>query len=206
MDYNDLVTQVTYELGDSERRQIYPQGSDEMIRQLLELCLCILQLRSKARVSETDITFPSSEPFGLFDYIPIVDMHKIPELSLPDIMLLLSVRDASRRELSQGSLAMVRYFSDSLTGTVATPTEYYRVLTNLLGVRKAPAADVTVRLTYVPYLEINALNNQWPLDDYLLQQMLHLIRCLLFARIGRYELAKQELKDFTLYAQRNRLS
>jgi hypothetical protein len=201
-DYNDIITQVAYELGDAERTSLYPDDSNELMRQLLELCLCLLQLSEKCVINTSSITFPATVPLDLYDYIPIIDIHKDP--NLPAIMSLLAVRTTTGVELSEGDLDTIRYLSEgAFTDTVTTPTEFYKILTNLVGVRKAPSADVTLRFTYVPYIEINNINDVWPLDDLMLPMMLKLVRCLLFARVARYELAKLELRE---YAERGSVS
>ena len=202
-DYNDIVTQLTYELGDAERESIYPADSDALMRQLIELCLCIVQLQTQTQKATASVTFPSYVIFDLYQYMPIVDMHKIPANELPQLMLLYAVRNSAGKELSKGSFESAIYNSPSaMSESQALPEDYFTLLTNLLGVRKGPTDDVTLELTYVPYMEVDSLATQWPLDESMIQLTLHLLRCLLFLRIGHYGTAKLELERFKANVRR----
>jgi hypothetical protein len=190
--YDAIMNQVLFELGDPEHISVSPEFS----RMLCEMCVNILQFVSQQVVKSALVDFPASMPI-ITGYIPIVEMSKLltsSGVSIPDVILPLSVR-INNLELKKSAMTLVEYFP-SAWGELGSVTEYYLLFTNLLGLRRSPAVDQTIELTYVNYIEVLNINDAFPLDDALIQPMEQLLRFFLFSRVSRYQLAERELKRF----------
>lgn len=188
--YFQLFDQVMYEMNDPELISV----SGDFPRALCEVCLCLLMAQTQAQIVTRDFGFPADLFPGIIDYIPIVDLYE--QTPQPDILRPIAVRDSTGRELTQGGADVVRYFDNSWTETVATPTEYYVFASNLLGVRKAPVDNVTLSLTYVPYLEIISIQDQFALDDSYQDRFVSLLRMFLMLRYSQFQAAQREFERF----------
>jgi hypothetical protein len=150
--YRDLLTQLLAEANDEEMLSF----TESFFLSLCEVCVNIIQLQFKPLTSIESVVFPIPGIFAT-GYIPIVDLNLLQRTSdnsnLDNLMLLTIVRDSAAKEWLKNSGDLINYFSDGWSAT-GTPTEYYLIFSNLMGVRKSPTVDPTPSLTYVQYIEV----------------------------------------------------
>lgn len=186
--YFQLFVQAMQQMNDPELISV----ELEFQRQLCELCLCLLMVITKAQTATAELGFPADLFSGIVDYIPVVDIHE--QTPQPDILQLLAVRDVNGKELSRGSKDVINYFDDSWISSNTTPIEYYMLMSNLIGVRKSPADNITLTLVYVPYVDIVSVDDLFPLDESYQSRYISLIKVFLLLRYSNFELAVSELK------------
>jgi hypothetical protein len=192
--YDEILSQVFQELNDPERQS----ATSEFQRQLCEVCLCILQSTTQAKKITSPVLFPAQVPVNLFQQVPIIDMYLGGDIehALPLLMHPIALRDSSGRELKIGGWDSLKFYKRSLTDVQDSPRTCYLLETNLLGLRPGPTFDTELNLTYVPYIEIGNLNENFPLDNSYIPPYTILLRIFLLLRVSRWELAKEEFKDF----------
>lgn len=192
--YDEILGQVFQELNDVERQS----ANAEFQRQLCEVCLCVLQLTTQAQKTTAPILFPAQVPVSLFQQIPIIDLYIGGDIdhSLPNLLLPIALRDSDGKELKIGGWDSLKFYRNILVEIQNNPRTCYLLETNLMGLRPGPPFDVELNLTYVPYIEVNNINEAFPFDNSYIQPYTHLLRIFLLIRISRWELAKEEFKDF----------
>ena len=188
--YQELLTQAVAELADREQRSI-PPGFPE---QLMELCVCIISIGHSPLRETTTMVFPSSVPLDAFDYLPIIDMFVY--LNMPNMLMPVAIRDAEGKQLDILTPLSLDYFFESFALAASSQREYYRILSNLLGVRPTPPVDTPLELIYIPYIEVHSLSEALALDDSYIPHMLFLLKCFLSLRDGNGEQAEREWKSY----------
>lgn len=190
LSYFQLFAQAMQEMNDPEMFTV----EDDFPRQLCEIALCLLLLKTQAQTQTATLGFPADTLPGVVDYIPVIDLYE--QTPQPDILQLVAVRDSTGKELTKGSVAVIGYFDDSWTATVAVPTEYYMLATNLIGVRKAPVDNVDLTVVFVPYIEVVDMQDVFPLGRNYEDRFIALLRMFLLLRLSNFETATHELQRF----------
>lgn len=196
--YRDLWTQVLAEISDPNQLTI----DNTLLVQITELCLFIVQVVLRAQPKEVSITYPSDVILSAFEFVPVFNVHSLvndsTQVALDDFILPLALRDTDGRELSRGRLDAIRALTN-LWLTDDVPVDYYFIMSNLLCVRQRPTADTPLQLTYINYIAVDNLEEEWPLEEEHIHPTQHLMRMFIAIRLGQYRAASEYFKRFTVY-------
>jgi hypothetical protein len=188
--YFQLFAQAMSEMNDPE----FISVEDDFVRSLCEVSLCLLMSHLRPQSTTAPLDFPANLFPGIVDYIPVIDIYE--QTPRPDLLVPLAIRDSNNVELTRGSISVIKYFDDSWIATTTVPTEYYFLLTNLVGVRRAPISNIEFTLTYVPYIEIVDIQDIFPLDKSYEDKFVCLVRMFLLLRFSNFESSLKELERF----------
>lgn len=174
MTYAELFNQVLAEF-------INLPISGDLPRQLCELSLNIVLIRTQVQTKTAILTVPSA-----FNALPLVAF----DAQFPDFLLPIAFRLTNLEQLDRSSINNVMRDPNTWNEFVTTPSEYYLISTNMVGFNKTPFNGLAVLCTYVPYIEVLSMAAEFHLDDAHVDTFMNVLRYFMRIRRSDFESAK----------------
>lgn len=200
MNWREIYTTTILDLNDENSSSI----SEELVIAFCELILTIFLLRTNVVKKKANILFLSSSIVPGLSYVPIVNIHT----KLPDVSHIREARGPLGERLGRIGFTPLEAFEDRWS-LHSTMTDFFTIGATLFGVRPAPQSDSNVEITYIPFIEVNTLDDEIPLPNEYRYPIEQFLSSLMLARLGHFERAKivlqnarMELKDVQLRAVR----
>jgi hypothetical protein len=184
--YNQIITSVLLAIDD---RQAVSVNLPFMLL-LCEMCEMLTLLRSKSIQARSVITYLSQSNVNEL-FLPVIDLPT----SIPDFASVINVRDDTGMLLPANSEQVLTAWPFAWLER-GQPEEHYVLGPNLLGVRPLPQVDITLECTYVPYVSVTRGEVAMRVTDDYVGAVQRLMQAFLFARVSRFDLAKQSYKEW----------
>jgi hypothetical protein len=147
---------------------------------LAELVLNFVLMKSKTeKTSEVGMT-----SFAL------INIHSL----LPNVSIITSARDNQGNRLNRIGYSAMTAFEDvfSRKGEIF---DFYTIGATVFGVRPIPEGGERISLSFIPYVEVNSLDETIPLSDDYRPHLEALLFSFIFARLGHFDRALLKLKE-----------
>lgn len=188
MNWREVYTNVMLGIEDSESISI----SELLILSFCEMILNLVLLKTRSVVKEADneIEFLAGSIVPGMSYLPVVNVHDL----LEDVSLIISAKDENGLTLDRAGFNSTTSFEDLIslqTGAIS----FYTVGATLFGLRPMPTVDIDVVISYIPYIEVNDLDEIIPLREEYETPIEEFLASLIFTRIGSFERAVAKFDD-----------
>lgn len=158
----------------------YPPEARRVLVSYAELVLNFILL--KAKTERTSVVGMTS--------FALVNIHSL----LTNVSLITSARDNQGNRLNRIGYSALTAFDDAFTrpGEIL---DFYTIGATVFGVRPIPEGGETISLSFIPYVEVNDLNEEIPLPDDYWSSVEALLFSFILARLGHFDRAVIKLKE-----------